>query len=181
MNVHYRAARILDAVFDHAEEHKGLVRTILQKTVEDILLAHDARQSWERPAPYPKEEPAVGFIDSAWLEKDPSKTDMKFCGFPLRLVASVDVAELERVVNFGDRSRLTSAFDWRSTLEGYDHWAAISHGMAPFSYRDRDYAAKLLQARNRLDCLRATPGGSLHQFRIEDGPLRNLTDEKDKG
>ena len=59
MNVHHRAARILDAVFNHAEENKGLIRTILQKEVEDILLAQDVRKSWESP-PIPSREPPTG-------------------------------------------------------------------------------------------------------------------------
>lgn len=73
MDVHQRAARILDAVFDHAEENKGLVRTVLQKTVEDILLAHDARMSWERPAPYP-ERVEPNFKYEPCLEYKPRET-----------------------------------------------------------------------------------------------------------
>jgi hypothetical protein len=43
-----RAKKIVDLVFNHAEEYKGLQRTVLERGVEDILLAAQARE----PRPY---------------------------------------------------------------------------------------------------------------------------------
>lgn len=35
-------------------------------------------------------------------------------------------------------SYLFHAFEWRTTIEGHDHWARIYNGIEPFTRADRD-------------------------------------------
>jgi hypothetical protein len=68
MTIPERAKKIVDLVFNHAEEHKGLQRTVLERGVEDILLAASARDKWDvlRPVVFdPSTEPEFK-PDAVW-------------------------------------------------------------------------------------------------------------------